>query len=253
MTKKKWFISIAIGVFVGLIGGVLGLSQWLQVRSGQASSSVDEALALTLTSHLQWETIQGEAEITWYGSDGEEQAYLNTFVIEQPNKARIGVKSLDDSSVDSEWISDGENTYEIDLQEKTYTQATLPASSEDLSMLLSTLEDAKTTNIIYNHPFGMLISAPVKEYLFPQWFSQGGGEYDLIGEDTLLGRKVWMVQHTKNTNDVTAWIDEETGIILKYSQTQNGNPVVEVIFSEFEVDAAVDTSNFVLPSDVIVR
>lgn len=78
-----------------------------------------------------------------------------------------------------------------------------------------------------------------------------GGRYSLVGEDTLLNRKVWLVNQVKNSDEVTAWIDEETGIILKYTQKTDGNLFEEMTFTKFVVNSAIDGSLFALPSDVV--
>lgn len=251
MTKKNWIFSITIGIVLGVIGGILGIPRLLQAKPVSAASTADEALYSTLTSHLQWNTVQGEADIVWYLPNGEKQEYINAFTIQQPNSANISVKSVAGSGTNNEWISDGNKAYNIDPETKTYAGASLPAFSKDFSLLPTTLEAARTTDAIYRHPFGMIIPSPVGEYLYPQWFSQGGGSYSLIGEDTLLDRKVWVVNQVKNSDDVTAWIDEETGIILKYTQKTDGKLFEEMTFTKFVVNSAIDGALFALPSDVV--
>jgi len=249
MTKTEWFISIIVGVVIGMIAGLLGVPQLLQAKSVAAASTADEALRATLTSHLKWKTLQGAADVVWYKPDGGTQVYANTFSIQQPNLAQISVKSEDGTGNSGEWISDGRKAYGIDPLTREYAGASLPTFSADLSKLPSTLEAAKTTEVIYRHPFGMLIPSPVGEYLYPQWFSQGGGNYVLAGEETVLGRKVWVVEYTKYTAEVTAWIDEETGVILKYTQKMDGKLFLEVTFTSFEENSPLDASLFTLPAD----
>ncbi len=250
MTKKEWLISITVGIVLGMLGGLLGVPRLLQAKPVGAVSTADVALLATLTSHEKWNTLQGAADIVWYLQNGGTQEYINTFAIQQPNKVYTKAKSVDGAGADSEWISDGNKAYDIDPRTKTYTDTSLPTFSKDLSMLPTTLEAAETGNVIYRHSFGMLISAPVGEYLYPQWFSQGGGTYSLAGEDILLGRKVWVIDHKKNAHDVTAWIDKETGVILKYSQKVDGKLFVDVTFTSFQVNPLLDGALFSLPSDV---
>ena len=94
--------------------------------------------------------------------------------------------------------------------------------------------------------------SPVGEYLYPQWLAQGKGiTYNLVGEDTILNRKVWIITYIKYNAEVTAWIDEETGIIVKYIQSMDGRPFEEMTFTQLEVNSPVDRTLFILPSGVI--
>mgnify|MGYP000925459724 FL=1 len=252
MTKKNWIFSITIGIVFGVIGGLLGIPHLLQAKPVSAASTADDVLNTTLNSSLKWNTVQGTAVIVWYGENDEKQEYLNTFAIQQPNLANISVKNADGSVAASEWISDGSKAYNIDPQAKTYAGGTLPAFSKDFSLLPTTLEAAKNTDAIYRHPFGMLIPSPVGEYLYPQWLAQGKGiTYNLVGEDTILNRKVWIITYIKYNAEVTAWIDEETGIIVKYIQSMDGRPFEEMTFTQLEVNSPVDRTLFILPSGVI--
>jgi len=252
MTKRIGSLAITIGIVFGVIGGLLGIPHLLQAKPVSAASTADDVLNTTLNSSLKWNTVQGTAVIVWYGENDEKQEYLNTFAIQQPNLANISVKNADGSVAASEWISDGSKAYNIDPQAKTYAGGTLPAFSKDFSLLPTTLEAAKNTDAIYRHPFGMLIPSPVGEYLYPQWLAQGKGiTYNLVGEDTILNRKVWIITYIKYNAEVTAWIDEETGIIVKYIQSMDGRPFEEMTFTQLEVNSPVDRTLFILPSGVI--
>jgi len=254
MTKKNWIFSITVGIVLGIIGGLFGVTRLLQAKPVSAASPADEALLATLTSHLKWSSVQGEANIIWYGPNGEKQEYINTFTIRQPNLANIKVKNIDGSGADSEWISDGSNSFEIDTKTGTYASVSLPAFSKDLSKLPTNLEEAGKYDTVYPHPFGMVIPSPVREYLYPQWLAQGKNiEYKLVGEDTFLDRKVWVITYTANSSDVTAFIDKETGIIVKYTQNIDGKPFEEMIFTQFNVNPELDGSFFTLPSNFVSK
>ena len=249
MNKKRWTILIVVGVILVMVAGWLAIPQVLGNKQVEAVSPVDEALLATVTSHLKWDTLQGEAEIVWYGPNGETQTYTSTFALQQPDKANIAVISVDGTGMGGTWISDGERAYDVNTTTQAHAGMTLPTFSRDLSMLPATLEEAKNADAIYRHPFGMLIPSPVGDYLYPQWFAQGGGTYTFTGEETLLGRKVWVVEHENNLYQVTAWIDEETGVILKYSQKGGEKQIVDVAFTHFQVNQPVDPSLFVVAQD----
>ncbi len=244
MAKKDLLRSIVIGVVLGVVGGLLGLSVIFPIGSVDASTAVNDPLLVTLTSHLKWDSLQGEASIIWYPPEGETQEYVNTFAIQQPNQANITSISIDGKGESGQWISDGETAYHVNLEKREFTSFSLPAFSTDLSKMPATLAEATDSNIVYPHPFGMLIPFPVKEYLYPQGFSQGIGQYALLGKEKILDRQVWIVEYQNETNEVTAWIDEETGVILKYVQWMNGKLFAEVSFTTFQVNPIIDGSLF---------
>jgi outer membrane lipoprotein-sorting protein len=153
------------------------------------------------------------------------------------------------------WISDGHNTYNVDKERKSYTQGKIPRFANDLSVLPGDLSQVKD-DVVYNHPFSLLIPAPVKDYIYPEWFAQGNPStaYSLLGEDSLLGRKTWIVNLKHKTGQATAWIDQTTGMILKYVQEENGQKYVEVNFTHLEVDMPVSADIFsVAPEYHLVR
>lgn len=252
MKRQDWFVSTIAGFLLGLIAIGIGIPRMLmESPSAKASSQTDEILSLVLNSHSKWTTVQGEAEVTWYGTEGETQSYINKFVIYQPLSAYVDVLNKSNSGFNEGlWISDGDNIYNLDKENKSYTQGKIPNFANDLSVLPSDLSQAKD-DVVYNHPFSLLIPAPVKEYIYPEWFAQGNPStaYSLLGEDSLLGRKTWIVNLQYKTGQATAWIDQTTGIILKYIQEENGQKYVEVNFTYLEVDMPVDADIFSIPSD----
>jgi len=252
MKKKDWLVSIIAGTLLGIMAIGMGIPRMLSFSSSaKASSQINEILTLVLNSHTKWMTAQGEVEITWYGKDGQTQAYINDFVIYQPLSAYVNVINKDGSGFNEGlWISDGENTYNLDKKAKSYTQGVIPNFANDLSTLPSDLPQVEE-DVVYNHPFSLLIPAPVKEYIYPEWFAQGNPitTYSLLGEDSLLGRRTWIVELQYKTGQATAWIDQTTGMILKFSQIENGEKFVDVNFTSLEVDMTVDAKTFGVPSD----
>lgn len=244
MTKKILLKGILIGVIIGVLGGLLGLKVLFPVDSVNASTAVNDPLLATLTSHLKWDSLHGEATIIWYSQEGETQEYVNTFTIEQPNKANISSTSIDGKGKSGQWISDGETAYSFDLETQEVSSYSLPAFSSDLMKLPTSMAEVADSDIVYPHPFSMLIPFPVKEYLYPQVFSQGNGQYILLGDEEILDRHVWVIEYQNSTNKVTAWIDEETGVILKYLQWMNGKLFAEVNFSTFYVNPIINEEIF---------
>jgi DNA-binding CsgD family transcriptional regulator/outer membrane lipoprotein-sorting protein len=252
MKRQDWFVSVIAGLLLGLVAIGAGIPRMLtEPLSARASSPMDDVLSLVLTSHTKWTTVQGEAEIVWYGEKGETQSYTNKFVIYQPLSAYVDITNKDGSGFNEGlWISDGVNIYNVDKKNKSYTQGKIPNFANDLSVLPSEVAQVKD-DVVYNHPFSLLISAPVKEYIYPHWFAQGypATAYSLIGEDSLLGRKIWIVDLQYKTGQITAWIDQVTGMILKYIQVENGQKYVEVNFTSLEVDMPIDAETFNISTD----
>lgn len=252
MTRDDWFVAFITGVLLGLIAIGVGIPHLLSdVPSAIASNQMGEILSLVLNSHSKWSTAQGEVEITWYSSNGEVQAYLNQFVVYQPVLAYVDVTNLYAPGFNEIlWISDGKNTYEINKYDKTYIQRELPNFVHDLSILPDRLAEVED-RVVYDHPFSLLIPAPVKEYIYPQWFAQGNSldAYSLMGEENLFGRDTWIVALNYKTGKAIAWIDQETGMILKYLQEEGGRKHLEVHFTRIEIDAPVDAGIFRVPLD----
>ncbi len=252
MKRKDWFVSIIAGLLLGMVAIGLGLPRLLtESPAARASSQVDDVLSLILNSHSKWMTVQGKAEITWYGEKEEVQSYTNRFAIYQPLSAYVDVINKDGSGFnEGVWISDGVNVYNFDKETKSYTEGQIPNFANDLSVLPKDLSQART-DVVYNHPFSLIIPAPVKEYIYPEWFAQGNPAtaYSLLGEDSLLGRKTWIVQLDYKTGQATAWVDQTTGMILRYVQEENGQKYVEFNFTLLEVDMPLDANTFAVPSD----
>ncbi len=255
MKMQDWFISLVAGVLLGILSIGVGIPRMLaETQTAQATSEVDEIRLLLLNSHTKWSTASGEAEIIWYDPKGGSgtQTYISEFKIYQPLSAYVNVSNQDSPGFnDGElWISDGQKTYRLDKEAKTYTEGYLPKFANDLSVLPRDLSQV-STDTVYNHPFSLLIPSPVKEYLYPEWFAQGNpsSAYTLKGEDSYLGKRVWILTLINGTSQSTAWIDQKTGIILRYLQEENGQKFVEAHFTLLEMDKEFDANTFGVPPD----
>lgn len=252
MKRQYWFISAVAGFLLGLLAIGVGIPRMLMgPASTGAVGQKEEVLSLILNSHTKWATVKGEAEVVWYGPKGDTQSYINTFVIYQPLSAFVDVTNKEKPGFNEGlWVSDGENIYNLDKESKSYTQGKIPNFANDLSVLPSDLSQTKD-DVVYSHPFSLLIPAPVKEYIYPEWFAQGNlsTAYSLLGEERILGRKTWIVNLQYKTGQATAWVDQETGMILKYVQEENGQKYVEVNFTSLEIDSPLAGDIFRVPSD----
>jgi outer membrane lipoprotein-sorting protein len=243
MTKKDWLVLTTFIVILGTIGGITFLSNVIHLQSVNASTGVEEALTFTLISHNKWETVLGDAHFTFYGPRGETQTYVDRFVISNPNKAYIESISLDGKGQNTAWISDGVKIYSLDESSKIYQIVDLPQFSQNFSKLPEQLSEV-SSDTVYHHPFAMVIPLPIRDYLYPQWFPQGGGTFTLSGEDIVLDRKTWVVEREKELDFTKAWIDKQTGVILKYTQQVAGIPFLEVEFTSIKFDIPIDNDIF---------
>ncbi|MGC1378933.1 MAG: hypothetical protein WA821_22060 [Anaerolineales bacterium] len=250
MKRMDLIVSIFAGIVLGILGLTTGVTNnFLAPQPALASSPINVALSTVLTSQTRWQTVQGSAEFLWYGNDGKTQSYTNKFALSQPDKVYVDVIDNTGVGVSGMWISDGQNIYDVNKKTKTYAKSVFPNKMKDTSDLPTTLSQINTVGVRL-HPLATMINAPVREYLFPSWFPQGhkGDTYTLTQETNFLGRKVWVMKlHTIYNDDVTAWVDQQTGIILKYNQWMNGKKFLEMTFTAFQVNGKISPAMFSAP------
>ena len=252
MKKTDLTISIVAGLILGLLVIFMkGGDGLMKVQSASAQSPVDGILTAVLNSDTKWQTVQGEADITWYGKKGDVQSYSTTFVISQPDKAFV--ETIDHSGMGNGgiWISDGTQIYELNSENKTYTESVFPDHFRDVSLLPRSLKDVEQGSMVTVHPLSLLIPSPIKEYIFPSAFAQVGPQdtYSLVGTDTFLDKPVWVVNYKNAYGDeVTAWVDQGTGMIVKFSQLTAGEPYLDVVFKFIQIDQPVSADTFAVPT-----
>jgi outer membrane lipoprotein-sorting protein len=238
------------GLIVSILAGVVLVILILASGCGASQTSSDAALSTMLTGYTKWQTLQGEAEFIWYGNNGETQSQTNKFALVLPDKAYVDVTGDIGPNVPGMWISDGQTIYMVDKKAKTYTQRDFPKDQADTSRLPTSLSQLKHAGGVITHPMAILIVAPIGRYLFPIWFPQGyiGDKYSIQREDNFLGRKVWVIEcDTIHNDNLTAWVDQETGIILKYNQITQGKKYLEMTFMAFQVNGQISPDVFSLP------
>jgi hypothetical protein len=130
----------------------------------------------------------------------------------------------------------------------SFLKQNIPGFAKDLDGIPQTLADIKQGEVT-NHPFAMLISNPIMEYIYPVGFPQApaGANYQLVDEENVAGRSTWKVDLNIRTDEAVAWIDQATGIILKYSQKTDGKKVVEMEFSWIKIDQGINAQEFASP------
>lgn len=252
MRKIDWIVSVFAGIVLAVLGLTTGVTNdFLHPQSVSAERPIDVALSTILTSHARWNTVQGEAEFVWYSDDGSTQTYINKFALSQPDNVYVEVIDQTGLGVDGIWISDGKNIYDLNKENKTYVQTIFRDALKDTSNLPQKLIDVQP-NLVSFYPLATVINAPIREYLFPSWFPQGreGDTYSLEKDGDFLGRKVWVITlHTIYNDDTTIWVDQTTGIILKSSQSMDGKPFLEMMFTSIDVNGKIDPEIFKVPQN----
>jgi outer membrane lipoprotein-sorting protein len=252
MKKVTLVISIFVGLFLGIFGLISGITNnFLHPQPVVAASPLDTALTSMLTSHTRWQTVQGAAEFVWYGEDGSTQTYINKFALSQPYNVYVDVVDQTGMGVDGAWISDGQNIFDINKQNNTYTKSAFRAAYKDTSSVPLQMSAIKP-NTVTLYPLSTIINAPIREYIFPSWFPQGrdSDTYTLEKEDVFLGRSVWVVNlQTIYKDDTTVWVDQTTGIILRANQLMNGKKFLDMTFTVFDVNAKIDPAIFQVPAN----
>jgi outer membrane lipoprotein-sorting protein len=238
-------VGILIAVF-GFFGG------WQKMRANASGDAdVEYVLNMVLNSHARWTTVQGTAEIIWYGPEGGVQRYVDRFEISQPASARFEMLDAPENTAGRLWISDGASVFDFDLDARTYAPSPLPRFAMDTSLLPATLAEV-ADDTVYHHPFSLLIPSPVAEYLFPHWFAQGQADaiYKLLGEEEVLQREAWLVDYSDSReNHQSVWIDQQTGIILQFVKEVSGQTTVKFRFLSLVVDQPIDADLFNVPGE----
>lgn len=251
MGKRDWAISIISGLVLGMLFFSSGIYFTVSAQKPTAvAGPLNQVINTTLNSHTRWQTLQGEAEVTWYGSNDETQTYSMNFEISQPANGRIDTKSKEGNGNDGIWISDGENVYDLNTANKTFVKGSLPAFAKDLSRLPLSIADT-TRDMPVPHPFAMFMSSPLRDLIYPTEFIQSAelSSLNLIGEETILGRKTWVVIREDSSTDYSkVWVDKSTGIFLRYAQYLNGELWMDLSFKSINFNPAINPAAFELPS-----
>ncbi len=99
-----------------------------------------------------------------------------------------------------------------------------------------------TTDTITPYPLAGMLSTPLSDMLFPTALAQRGGEFTLLGEEELAGRKVVTALWRRTPGGEVVdryWVDAATGIILRrinYSKPGGEAISSEMYFSSIQLD-----------------
>ena len=245
MKRTDWSIGIVAGLILGILAGVLGISQkGIPVYASDETVQVRE---LMLRSHTVWDSLAGQATTIWHTKEHTE-TWHTTFRIQQPNYGYLEW-TITPSDKAFQWFASDDGFYLLDSRQKVYTH--LPVRDayafdmelKALPLSVKTIE----TDMVYRHPFGAQIPSLLGDYLYPTSMAQGTGEYTLLGKETLLNRPVYLLQYRNVAPDGRLatksqyWVDAKTGIILK--AVDFGGEDMQTIVQETTITALVLNEN----------
>lgn len=250
MKQSNWKSSLIAGVVLGILTILLQPTGYIpQTKNVFAANSAEKVLLKALQSHTQWSSLDGEATLVQYDADGVAHTDVILISVAQPLQAKISYKTTNDpEKTKKEWVSDGKMVYLIDKSNLSFVESPIPPFAKKVDFLPQNLTDLKPGEV-YHHPFEMAISNPIMEYIYPGWFAQApsGSRYQLLGEDEIAGRTTWKLNLQTATDNVTAWIDQKTGIILKYEQESNGQKIVEMEMTSINFEKQFAPQDFSAP------
>ncbi|MCB2178572.1 hypothetical protein KQH61_04070 [bacterium] len=221
-----------------------------QETPADSAPTVTDILNLVLTSHTTWHSVEGTARTAWHMDGEEDQIFTTAFTFIQPARGKIVPLAGPDFLDKISWISDGSKILETNLTTGVQTISDLPRFASDTSMIPQNVDEVDP-DTVYRHPFTGLVPSPLSEYIFPNGFAQGGPDtvYELIGQESVIGRETWVMTATVRGQTVTAWIDQQTGVILKYQQEES-SPTLNFEVLEIQFDGDVDEGTIeILPEE----
>jgi len=269
MIRKHTFLLVAV-LLLGMAGGfVTAKASALQDKEiSEAQDAIIDAvtllpvqdpylqksLNLMLTSDQRWKQLSVRARYTEYAYPANETSpsvsrnealgkttFIEEIDISQPFDVTYRQFLPDESQPRYEVVLQDGNlnvVHAVQAQGEVQT-ATSHVSADylqkELALLPRTWAQIQPGTII-DHPLVRLIPARSMGMLFPTWIAQQATSQNRLffdGEGQWLGRPVYRIRLEKpggGTAVITAWIDQQTGILLRYRYEVDG-----MLLEEYEV------------------
>lgn len=184
-------------------------------------SNREAARIRMLNSHLSWQSLYAELQLTEYAPQGGD--LLNRIRryqvwIQQPGRALV-LRGRRNEPPTAIFISDGQHYRLI------YPEALRNERGDLLpSVQMPFLPPQSISDTVYPHPLGSLIGFPVGEVLFPAAFGQRPGVYHVVGTGTVADRVALIVDWTAPTGFIADrfHVDALTGLILRQQNFGKG-------------------------------
>jgi len=258
MKKRDWIISIITGIILGLLTFIFGFQKSNIVsKKVKAENNADPIIYRMLKSHTTWQTMKGTVTVEWINANEDnKEIFTQSIEITNPDKAKLVVYDNMGKNILT-WVSNGKTIVEVDENTKTKQEYHQQDFSKSLELI--PLEfDAIDHEIIIRHPMAMILPSPAADYIYSTGLAQREGIYEWVGEEQMLGRKVWVLDFSKqnNLNEITMkaryWIDQDTGVILQANVFSTdpatfGALIESVSFKNIEYNEPIQESDFTLP------
>ncbi|KAA3642315.1 MAG: hypothetical protein DWQ07_25110 [Chloroflexi bacterium] len=209
----------------------------------QISEEVKYILLRMLNSHTLWDSVKGTAELNWFYSSGNpKDTYSIDFFIKQPDIAYIDTRSKVGLGLPNLFITDGEVRYVVVEELDGYYQTEQDDITNQITSLPTNLDEVANVGLDAwkegHHPFVAAILSPIESFVYPQWFAYGSprNTYTLFGRQIYLDRNVSVIGYTNDRETYLAWVDEETGLILKFLRETVTKLDMEITSIQFDVD-----------------
>jgi len=235
--RGRWWVALAVLALLGIAG-----LWWFRQQQGP-DAATRAVLERMLDGWTRWNSVAGEAVVLFVGDDGQQQGFRERFIVQKPFLARFEVLDLDAQVVQGVWMTDGVTTYFFQPG-RGYSEGDLPQYLDKRQAQLPKTWGALKRGQEVQHPFQAEIPSPIAQFLFPLTFVRKapGIEYRLEEESTLLERPVWIltIVDEENQAEERLWVDQETGVVLRYVQILAGQPRVRYDVLMFVVDEPWD-------------
>jgi WD40 repeat protein len=211
----------------------------------QDSSSDFIRLKMTSSSTF-WQTIFVDGTITWYAPEGENtpaQVYHEQDWIDHANHRFRVLLGPADGVAETFKACNGLTILEIDLKSGQSQSRSLPTFAQDPAPVPG-------QDMLWGQ-----IGTPLSEIaLSADYSGASGGEFAPLNLDTVAGRQTLVVEWTQADNSLPsfrAWVDVETGVILKLQEfgKMGGETVQgERVVNQVVYDAGFEDALFGPPS-----
>ncbi len=234
------------------------------------NSSISDVLSLMAQSQLRWNTIH----ITYFAhfqapndqsssSDNQQEFWLTS-----DGKGRVEIGSLT-GTPNFIWVNDKTNTWTEDLMKGTYYSMNVPRTVQSMGAAIAHTIPQTNPETIVPNPFALMIPSGLNEYIYPASIAQemsiininekAEQTVEVLGSDTIAGRKVVVIQRKIQSTDEQAtiyklhkyWIDAETGIMLKVEvdDPMTGFWVQQIEANSVDINVDIPLSMFVFQPD----
>ncbi|GEM_PF-5193775 len=236
-TRGRWLVAAVV-----LVAAVAGGLWWRRSQAGP-DAQTRAVLERMLDGWTRWQSVAGEAVVLFIDKDGQQQGFRERFIVQKPFLARFEVLDYEGQAVQGVWMTDGTTIYFF-RPGQGYHESDLRGNlAEREQQLPRTWQDLPRGQEV-QHPFQAEIPSPVAQFIFPLSFVRKapGVTYRLEEEATLLERPVWIltIEDPQNKMEERLWVDQATGVVLRYVQLLEGQPRVRYDMLMFVVDEPWD-------------